>query len=158
MKVQLAELARVVHGATTSSASGTAPPGDQVADRRSLLKRGAVLATGAVAGGAGLLAAEAQPAAAITPSVLLGTSNDGGANTTSLISSASQTLSLGNGGTGVALDLTNSGMVVSSQNGTVGVSSHSSRTTAWWATPRPAPRRESTARACPGRPSSPTGP
>ncbi len=77
MEARLAELERrLVGSAGTTLGDPGAAESLARTDRRGLLKHGAVLAAGAVAGGAGLALAGAQPAAADTiPSVLAGVNN-----------------------------------------------------------------------------------
>jgi len=89
MKSQLAELQRMVG---LQHRPGVGVVSEALTDRRHLLKHGAVLAAGAVAGGAALAAARAGPAAAATGDVMhLGdTAMDAGISTTSVTSSASE--------------------------------------------------------------------
>ncbi len=57
-------------------------------DRRSVLKHGAALAAGALAGGAALAATQAAPAGAVTGAMQFGTLNDAGTDHTDLVSSS----------------------------------------------------------------------
>ena len=88
--------------------------GDGRTDRRGLLKHGAVLAAGAVAGGAGLAVAAAQPAAAANGApVLLGGSNT--ATTTTAVSTTS-----GTGVSGSSSDAHGAGVLGSDASGSTG--------------------------------------
>jgi hypothetical protein len=76
---------------------------DGVTGRRGLLKHGALLAAGAVAGGTALVVAAASPAEATTGNMQYGVYNDAGTDETSLDSSSDATLTLSNSGTGIPL-------------------------------------------------------
>jgi hypothetical protein len=81
MKARMAGLERLVAAPTAASD----PAGDGRTDRRGLLKHGAVLAAGVVAGSGALMAASASPAAAASgDSLILGADNDAGNHSTIL--------------------------------------------------------------------------
>ncbi len=99
MKSQLARLVE------TAGVGEAAMPPPVPVDRRSVLRRGAMLAAGAVAGGAGLAMVSAQPASAANGgSVLLGESNTATLETdvTNSAGNALAGITTANGGIGLA--------------------------------------------------------
>jgi len=111
MKAQIAELVPIKAQLAALQRAVRVPPGDAdeigetVTDRRQLLKHGALLAAGAVAGGAALVASQAAPAGAASGDpMVLGTAMNAGSSNTSIGStSSSGTLTVTSPGPGTAL-------------------------------------------------------
>jgi hypothetical protein len=100
MEARLTELEHAVGGGAKAAVASSA---GVLTDRRDLLKHGALLAAGAMAGGTALVMAQAGPAEATTGTMRFGATNNAGASTTTLKSTDNPTLQVVNTAGGISM-------------------------------------------------------